>query len=328
MDGLTIKSSEDYIRQVYELAWRVQGVGDFDGDGKADIYWRRGEGSAGSQEYVYLGDIPVAVFTGDSGSTANYVHADHLNTPRLVANAAGTPVWLWDQSEPFGNNVANENPSGLGTFEFVLRFPGQYFDRETFLYYNYFRDYDPSLGRYVQSDPIGLEGGLNTYAYVGGNPISSTDSLGLIVNVSGLAGGRSSKSSGKSTNCGPAGCQQSFTDCFDKCLEDRLGDLQSIAQTLVLLGAANAVALSAASFSVGGISITGPALQVFTGLGGRAIGAAIGGAAGRALGGAMGAFGGRLAIYALITAGAAASGYVVGSIGYCSVACANDHCYY
>lgn len=85
-------------------------------------------------------------------------HPDHLNTPRLVADATGTTVWRWDQAEPFGVNVPDENPSTLGAFEFPLRFPGQYADKETNLSYNYFRDYDPETGRYVQSDPIGLEG--------------------------------------------------------------------------------------------------------------------------------------------------------------------------
>ena len=67
-----------------------------------------------------------------------------------------------DQQEPFGNNVADENPNGLGAFDLPLRLPGQYFDKETNLYYNYFRDYDPATGRYIQSDPIGLQGGINT----------------------------------------------------------------------------------------------------------------------------------------------------------------------
>jgi RHS repeat-associated protein len=77
--------------------------------------------------------------------------------------------------------VPNNNPSGLGAFEFNLRFPGQYFDRETNLAYNFFRDYDSTTGRYVQSDPIGLYGGLNTYLYVSGKPNQHADPTGLVM---------------------------------------------------------------------------------------------------------------------------------------------------
>jgi RHS repeat-associated protein len=97
----------------------------------------------------------------------------------MIANQQGTTVWRWDQQEPFGSTPPNDNPSGLGAFDFPLRFPGQYFDRETNLAYNLMRDYDSSMGRYVESDPIGLRGGLNTYLYVSGNPISKTDPMGL-----------------------------------------------------------------------------------------------------------------------------------------------------
>jgi len=76
-------------------------------------------------------------------------------------------------------NVPDENPSGLGAFEFPMRFPGQYFDRETNLAYNMARDYDSGLGRYVQSDPIGLRAGVNTYLYVEANPLLSIDPMGL-----------------------------------------------------------------------------------------------------------------------------------------------------
>jgi RHS repeat-associated protein len=77
--------------------------------------------------------------------------------------------------------VADENPSGLGAFELPLRLPGQYFDKETNLSYNYFRDYDSAIGRYVQSDPIGLLAGLNTYSYVRNGPTQFVDSLGLFI---------------------------------------------------------------------------------------------------------------------------------------------------
>jgi len=97
----------------------------------------------------------------------------------MIANQQGTAVWRWDQQEPFGSTPPDDNPSGFGAFDFPLRLPGQYYDKETALHYNMMRDYDPSIGRYVESDPIGLIGGLNTYAYVGGNPVSKTDPRGL-----------------------------------------------------------------------------------------------------------------------------------------------------
>lgn len=102
----------------------------------------------------------------------------------MISNAAGQAVWRLDHGEPFGNSSPDENPSGLGAFEFPLRFPGQYFDKETNLHYNYFRDYDPSLGRYVESDPIGLDGGLNTYLYVL-SPLLQVDPEGLMGNAPG-----------------------------------------------------------------------------------------------------------------------------------------------
>ncbi|MBI3147292.1 MAG: RHS repeat-associated core domain-containing protein, partial [Betaproteobacteria bacterium] len=111
-----------------------------------------------------------------------YVHADHLGTPRVITRPADNQkVWAWPNVDPFGNNVVDENPSGLGAFAYGLRFPGQYFDGETGGHYNYFRDYEPGIGRYLQSDPIGLEGGgPNQYAYVGSRPLTHVDPSGLI----------------------------------------------------------------------------------------------------------------------------------------------------
>jgi RHS repeat-associated protein len=116
-----------------------------------------------------------------------FIHADHLNTPRLVADAGGTTVWQWDQHEPFGSNPPDENPSGRGVFEMPLRFLGQYRDAETALQYNYFRDYDAGLGRYVEADPLGIATswprplGANVnhlYSYVGGAPLNFYDPFG------------------------------------------------------------------------------------------------------------------------------------------------------
>ena len=81
----------------------------------------------------------------------------YLGTPRNVQNQVQQTVWKWDQSEAFGNNAPNENPSGLGAFVFPLRFPGQYADGETGLFYNYFRDYSPPEGRYVRIKGASVE---------------------------------------------------------------------------------------------------------------------------------------------------------------------------
>ena len=107
------------------------------------------------------------------------LHPDHLGTVRAITDTSQTVIWRWD-SAPFGDTLPNEDPDGDGqALRFNLRFPGQYFDVETGLHYNYFRDYDPTTGRYVQSDPIGLVGGINTFAYVDGNPLSYLDPDGL-----------------------------------------------------------------------------------------------------------------------------------------------------
>jgi RHS repeat-associated protein len=133
------------------------------------------------EEMVRLGDIPVATLrpNGSGGIATYYVHTDHLNTPRKISRSSDNGlVWRGD-SDPFENTPFNDNPSGLGTFVSNLGFPGQYFDVETNLYENGARYYDPAASRYFQSDPIGLRGGVNTYAYVGGNPLSFADPLGL-----------------------------------------------------------------------------------------------------------------------------------------------------
>ena len=109
-----------------------------------------------------------------------YIQADQLGTPRTVTDRQQRVIWKWDQLDPFGANAPSEDPDGDGKrYTLNLRFPGQYFDEETGLHYNYYRDYDPHTGRYIQPDPIGLAGGINTYAYVKGNPLRHVDPIGL-----------------------------------------------------------------------------------------------------------------------------------------------------
>jgi RHS repeat-associated protein len=121
--------------------------------------------------------VPVQVQTQ---TKLYFIEVDHLNTPRLVADATGMTVWRWDQQEPFGNDTPNGDPNSTGTtFEFPLGFMGTYRDKETGTLHNVNRDLDAAFGRYLQSDPIGLNGGLNTYSHVLNDPLLYTDPLGL-----------------------------------------------------------------------------------------------------------------------------------------------------
>ncbi len=122
-----------------------------------------------------LSVVAVAALLPISGSQAAtyFYHTDHLGTPQALTDENQQVVWRGEQ-EPFGEVDATTN-----AVEQNIRFPGQYYDVETGLHYNYFRDYDAGIGRYVQSDPIGLYGGLSTYGYAYQNPTIYTDAYGL-----------------------------------------------------------------------------------------------------------------------------------------------------
>ena len=111
------------------------------------------------QETVWFGGIPVAALKPNSGSGISvfYIHTDHLNTPRRITRPSDNAIlWRWD-SDPFGDTAAENDPDDDSvTFAYNPRFPGQYFDAETGLYYNYFRDYDPVTGRMRSQIPSDL----------------------------------------------------------------------------------------------------------------------------------------------------------------------------
>lgn len=138
------------------------------------------EGQIHRSTYV---DNDVLSEPGEPATTAGlyFIHGDHLDTPQAITDADQAVVWAAEYS-PFGEATVTTE-----TITNHLRFPGQYFDTETGLHYNYFRDYDPEIGRYIESDPIGLQGGLNLYLYVNGDVVNRFDYLGLSPSFPGTA---------------------------------------------------------------------------------------------------------------------------------------------
>ncbi|MGD1335290.1 RHS repeat-associated core domain-containing protein [Vibrio harveyi] len=124
------------------------------------------------REYVWLDGQLVAYLVD---GTVYHVHNDHLGTPQALTDESGATVWKASYS-PFGKATVTTEQ-----IKFNLRFPGQYYDAETGLHYNWHRYYDPNTGMYITSDPIGLAGGINTYAYALNNPAIYTDPTGLWV---------------------------------------------------------------------------------------------------------------------------------------------------
>jgi RHS repeat-associated protein len=162
-----------------------------------------GANSAGQASYIYLptanGPMPIAAVI--NGATYA-VHSDHLNTPRRLSNDSGQAVWQWSYSafgedkptiakNRFANLDTTPNPgtTSVSEMKFNLRYPGQYADEESGLFYNGFRTYDPRIGGYTQNDKIGLAGGPNRRIYADGNPLMFTDSLGLQSEVWDQPGG-------------------------------------------------------------------------------------------------------------------------------------------
>ncbi|MGO4775977.1 RHS repeat-associated core domain-containing protein, partial [Lysobacter sp. 2RAB21] len=146
-------------------------IGDYDSSGTA------------VQQAIWMDNAPVGLLSGaGTAQSLKYVEPDHMGTPRAVIDPSrNVAIWTWDaKGEAFGNSPPNQDPDLDGTaFVLNMRFPGQRYDAASGLVYNYFRDYDPASGRYIQSDPIGLSGGLSTFAYAASNPVSFIDAFGL-----------------------------------------------------------------------------------------------------------------------------------------------------
>ena len=124
------------------------------------------------REYLWLGDKPLAVI---EGGAINYIRADNINRPVFATNAAGTKIWTASYL-PFGGVVAS-----TGT-PINLRFPGQWFQPSPVLHQNWMRDYDPTTGRYLQADPLGLvDGSSSVYGYAGQSPLRNVDPNGLTI---------------------------------------------------------------------------------------------------------------------------------------------------
>ena len=129
-----------------------------DGNGKIQV------------QYLYMGKNAVAMLIGKK---IYAIHSDHLGTPQVVTDENKNVVWQASYT-PFGEASISQASITLN-----LRFPGHYYDAETQTHYNYFRDYDPATGRYLTADPLGIAGGINTYAYANADPIANTDVFGL-----------------------------------------------------------------------------------------------------------------------------------------------------
>ncbi len=160
-------------------------------DSKITLYdensrWLGNYGITGNslQQAIWLDEHPVALIVSNAAdrSELSYIQADHLGTARVVIDPTrDVAIWEWSaKGEVFGRQEPNVDPDRNGVaFELALRFPGQEATEASGLFYNNQRDYDPVVGRYSQSDPVGLAGGINTYGYVGGNPTGSSDRHGL-----------------------------------------------------------------------------------------------------------------------------------------------------
>jgi RHS repeat-associated protein len=239
------------------------------------------------QETLWLGDVPVATIRPNG--QLYYVHTNHLNAPIRVTRASDNKlIWAWN-ADPFGTTAANENPENAGLFQYNLRFPGQLYDSLNGLHHNYWRDYDPALGRYIEGDPIGLTlWTLSLYPYADSDPVNNIDSDGrlplpLITGLIGAGAGAVGNITGQLSvsSCKPF----SWTDLAVATGGGFVAGViapyvsEGVFGSAVWGGAANVLQYAAGSLIKGEqITAGGTAVNAVTGI----LGAAIGGAVSRA----------------------------------------------
>ena len=151
-------------------------------DRSGHLITETGEDGVLIRDYIWTEDMQPVAQIDSAGGTESilYLHTDHLMTGRLATDAGGTVVWRWE-GDAFGATEALGDPDGNMVEAVVnLRFPGQYFDQETELHYNWWRYYDSESSRYITSDPLGLTGGAGLYTYSKANPVRNFDPRGQL----------------------------------------------------------------------------------------------------------------------------------------------------
>ena len=131
------------------------------------------------KRYSYLPNRFAPSQMADASGTY-FIHSDHLDTPKIITDNTETVVWRIE-NQAFGESLPDEDPDNNSqAITLNIRFPGQYRDEESGLHYNFFRNYDSTIGRYVERDPIGLKGGVNVHVYAENAPTKNIDVFGLL----------------------------------------------------------------------------------------------------------------------------------------------------